>query len=170
MFGSLPNVGTRINGAYFDFTSIEAVLGPIGICINLTDINYSQKLDPGLFRGTSAKLRGRSRGIYTADGNLTIYKEDYEKLKIALSAKALGYGYMTVPFLITVVYRSYGVFIPAKDTLRGVRIISEDNNHSAGNNVLVVKLGLSIMDVSSNGMDAVSDAPVPMPGIPGLGP
>lgn len=170
MFGAAPpNVGTRINGAYYDFSSIEAVLGTIGVCINLADINYSQKLDPGVFRGTGAKVRGRTRGTYTAEGNLTIYKEDYERLKFSLAAKSLGQGYMTAAFIIVVTYRSYGAFVPVVDTLRGCRITSEDNNHSQGNNALVVKLNLSIMEILANNLQAVADGPGDVvPSMPGL--
>jgi hypothetical protein len=150
--------GTRIQGLYYDFTSVEITVGKMGVCPNLTDINYSQKLDPGIFRGSGAKIIGRTRGTYDASGSFTIYKEDYETLKATLLVESRGKGYMLASFGIVVVYREADQ-APIVDKLKGCRIVGEDNSLSSGNNTTVVKVDLSVMEVIANFMPAVTSSP-----------
>lgn len=155
--------GARIRGKYYDYSSIEiAFTDSVGVCMNISDINYSQKLDPGMFRGTSALLRGRTRGTYDCEGNFTMYKEDYELLKLKLSQMSAGEGYMVQEFNIAVVYREAGaIYIPCVDALKGCRIVSEDHSNSTGNTPIVVKVGLSIMHITLNKQSAVENPHVP---------
>ena len=149
--------GPRVQGHYFDFSSVEIMLGPMGVCMNIPDISYSQKLDPGVFRGSGAKIRGRTRGTYDAEGNFTIYKEDYEALKGMLMGISKGGGYMTASFGIVVMYRELET-APIVDELRGCRITREDNTLSSGNTALTVKVNLSIMEILGNKIPAVTAA------------
>lgn len=139
--------GTRIKGLYYDFSSIEIAVGP-GLQPNITDINYSQKLDPGTFRGTGAEIKGRTRGTYDADGSFTIYKEDYEAVKYTLMLLSNGEGYMVTSFPIIVCYREEER-PPCVDLLVGCRITNEDHGMQTGNNPAVVKVNLSIMKITT---------------------
>lgn len=146
-FGGIKQL---IKGKYYDFSSIEFGIDG-GQQPRVTDINYSQKLDPGVLRGTSAKPYGRTRGTYEASGSFTIYKEDFEDLKLRLAAG--GEGYMMAEFTITVVYSE--MMMTNEDVLMQCRIVSEENGHSAGNDPLVVRVDLSVMEIMTNGLSAV---------------
>jgi len=139
-------LGSRVNGVYYDFTSIEFAVTPGGVQANVIEINYSHGMDPGIFRGTSAMPRGRTRGPYDAEASFTIYKEDYEPIKQALAALGKG-GYMMAS-------------LPITDTLEGCRITREENDHSEGNDALVVKISLSVMRILAGGVPPVDQRSV----------
>jgi hypothetical protein len=150
--------GVRINGRAYDYSSIEfSIMG--GTHLNVKSIKYKQSLEPGKFRGTGSKIRGRTRGIYEASGGFEMYKEDYVLLKRKLTGLSIadggGAGYMVASFVCTVQYRELGANIPSKDVLRGCRITSEDHSHSEGNEAIFVSVDLDIMDIISDGMSAV---------------
>lgn len=146
------SIGTRIKDHFYDYSCIEIAIDG-GIQPHITEINYSQKLDPGFLRGTSAMIQGRTRGVYDTSGNMTIYKEDYELLKPKLVAAGKG-GFMTASFDMTVVYSLAGM-PQNEDRLIGCRITSEENNYSYGNDALLVRVELSIIRILTNGLSAV---------------
>jgi hypothetical protein len=148
-----PALGTRINGKVFDFSSVTITIGN-AIFTNITEISYSHGLDPGILRGTSAKWRGRSRGTYESDAGFSMYKEDYIALIMALSASAQG-GYMMATFPVLVMFREGPVGITATDTLNGCRIKHDEDSHSSGNEVAIVKVQLSVFELLRNGLSAV---------------
>lgn len=155
----MPTLGTgrRINGKVYDISSIEVSIGVIPY-EGITEITYSDTLEPGVLRGTSAYIRGRSRGMYEAEGSFTIYKEDFEKIKQALVSLGQG-GFMETAFQITVSYRELlGSNIPITDTIEGVRIKHTENSHSAGNaDALMTKVDLSVFRIGWNGVYGVQD-------------
>ncbi len=151
--GFAQALGAKINGKYYDFSSIEVAINK-GVYVNLKSIKYKHSLDPGKFRGTGAKVRGRTRGTYDADGGFEIYKEDYEKLKAELMLLGMG-GYMVAVFDIVITYRDGPSNVPITDRLKGCRIVSEDNSHSEGNDALVVSVDLDIIEILTNEMSAV---------------
>lgn len=144
--------GTRIKGHYYDYSCVEIAVDG-GLQPRITEINYSQKLDPGILRGTSAMMQGRTRGTYETSGSLTIYKEDYEFMKPALAAKGGG-GFMLAVFDISVVFSATGM-PQNEDQLMGCRITNEEYGFQSGNDPLMVKLELSIMKILTNGLSAV---------------
>jgi hypothetical protein len=146
-------IGQRINGRAYDYSSIEfSAMG--GLIVNIKSIKYKHALDPGKFRGTGSKFRMRSRGTYEADGSFEIYKEDYVLLKGKLALLGMG-GYMCAAFPIVVTYREFGATVPSKDVLRGCRIVSEDQSYSEGNDPLFVSVDLDIMEIITDGFSAV---------------
>lgn len=155
----MPMLGTgrRINGKVYDISSIEVSIGSIPY-EGITEISYSDTMEPGVLRGTSAYMRGRSRGMYEAEASFTIYKEDYEKIRSALVALGLG-GFMEAAFQITVAYRELtGGNIPIVDTIEGCRIKHNENSHSSGNaDALLTKVDLSVFRIGWNGQYAVQD-------------
>lgn len=146
--------GARVNGLYYDHTSIEFSIDGV-IQPNVTDINYSASMDPGMFRGTSAKPVGRTRGTIEYEADFTIYTEDFEAIKAALDARPNSGGFMLESFTITVNHREEGANIPITDVVIGARIVGVDKSSSEGSDPLVVKVNLSVMDVLFNTHDPV---------------
>jgi hypothetical protein len=155
----MPTFGTgrKINGIVYDYSSIEISIAGLPYQ-GVTEINYSDSLEPGSLRGTGALKRGRSRGMYDAEGSFSIYKEDYEPIKRALSALGLG-GFMVTPFLITVTYRELGQGnILITDTIEGCRIKKNDSSNSSGNaDPSLHKVDLDVFRVGWNGIYGIED-------------
>lgn len=149
-------ISQLINGKVYDFSSIEAVAGPQTFT-NLQEVSYSDSLEPGILRGTSAKKKGRTRGEYDAEGTISIYKGDLATLLQTLSALGLG-GYMEAEFDINVTY-SEGLDNVVTDTLIGCRITDIEDSHSQGSDALTVSLTLDVMEISRNGLSATSGGP-----------
>lgn len=151
----LPGTGRKINGKSYDFSSIEITINKIPYQ-GVTEISYSDTLEPGILRGTSAFMRGRTRGMYEAEASFSIYKEDLEPIKTALASLGLG-GFMEAEFQITVSYREATSPLIV-DTIEGCRIKHNENSHSAGNaDGLIQKVDLSVFRIGWNGKYGVGD-------------
>jgi hypothetical protein len=151
----LPGTGRKINGKVYQYDNLEIVINGIPYA-GITEINYSDTLEPGILRGTSVYMRGRTRGSYEAEASFTIAKEDFEGVKAALISLNRG-GFGEVEFLISVSY-SEATSALINDTIEGCRIKHQENSHSSGNSDgLVVKVDLSVFRIGWNGKYAVSD-------------
>lgn len=152
----LPGTGRKINGIVYDYSSITIVVNGVPYP-GITEINYSDTLEPGILRGTSAFMRGRTRGMYEAEASFTMAKEDYNVLIKALVTLGGGIaGFMEVPFLISVSYAEATAAL-INDTVEGCRIKHNENSHSAGNSDgLVQKADLSVFRIGWNGSYGVS--------------
>jgi hypothetical protein len=146
-----------INGNTFDFSSIEITIGALSYT-NVTEITYSDSLEPGILRGTSAKKKGRTRGEYDAEGSITIYKADLATILAELAALGVG-GYMEASFDVTVTMSEGLVSIPVTDSLVGSRITNIEDSHSQGSDALMSTLTLDLMELSRNGLSATSGGP-----------
>lgn len=152
--------GRVINGNVYDFSSVTATIGGIPFQ-GITEISYSESLEPGELRGTTALMRGRTRGNYKAECSFTVGKADFEVMKQQLQRLGPG-GYGEVAFLITVTYAE--TYDPAVivDMIEGCRIMKAENSHSSGNNdALVVKVDLSVFRIKSNGTYMVNETGTP---------
>ena len=149
-------IAQLINGKIYDFSSIELVAGPQTFS-NLQEVSYSDSLEPGILRGTSAKKKGRTRGEYDAEGSITIYKGDLSQLLATLAALGKG-GYMEAEFDINATF-SEGLDNVMTDSLVGCRITDIEDSHSQGSDALTVALTLDVMEISRNGLSATSGGP-----------
>lgn len=149
-------IAQLINGKVYDFSSIELVAGPQTFT-NLQEVTYSDSLEPGILRGTSAKKKGRTRGEYDAEGTISFYKGDLSSLLSTLAALGKG-GYGEAEFDINITY-SEGLDNVITDTLVGCRITDIEDSHSQGSDALTVSLTLDIMEISRNGLTMTSGGP-----------
>jgi len=140
----------NINGRAFDFSSIEIVADG-QIFTGVSEISYSQTLEPGILRGTSSAKLARTRGEYNAEGSLSMYLEEYQLLRAALGA-----AFMERSFLITVAYTAIGATLQS-DQLIGCRITAVEDSHSAGSDALVKAITLDIMEILEDNTPATSD-------------
>jgi hypothetical protein len=152
----MPTIGTgtKINGLVYDYSSVEISINGLPYQ-GITEINYSDTMEPGTLRGTGALMRGRSRGLYEAEASFTMAKEDFDAVKNALVAMGLG-GFMEAVFPITVNYREEGANM-ITDVIEGCRIKHNENSHSSGNaDSLMHKVDLSVYRIKWNGAYGVS--------------
>ena len=151
----LPGTGRKINGLVYDYSSISIVIAGVPYQ-GVTEINYSDTLEPGVLRGTGAFMRARTRGMYEAEASFTIAKEDFEPIKIALASRGFG-GFMEAPFQIAVAYSEANAPL-INDTIEGCRIKRNENSHSSGNSDgIVTKVDLSVFRIGWNGLYGVND-------------
>ncbi|MGW8285753.1 MAG: hypothetical protein ACWGPR_08545 [Candidatus Deferrimicrobiaceae bacterium] len=149
-------LGTLINGKRFDHSSHEIAIDGIPVQ-NIRSITFSESLEPGIQRGTSALKLGRSRGMYDAEGSIEMYVEDFDALCVVLAAKGLG-GYMEAEFDVTIVIYEVGANTPTNIRLRGCRITNAEQSSEEGGDVTMTTASLNIMTILRNGIQAVSPA------------
>lgn len=150
-----------INGALYDYSAIEIAIG-VRMFNRVTSINYEHGVEQGELRGNSPFLIGTTRGIYTATGSMTLYKEEFDALTTMLmgmpgpgSAPAGGWMEKRFPIIVTFAEPSSGKLIT--DQLEGVRILRSRDNYSAGADALMTECDLHISKVVLNGKYAVLD-------------
>src|SRR4051812_25063026 len=134
-----------INGVRYSFSSIELALDGATM-IGFKELSYKAALDPGEVRGAAAQLIGRTRGQFSADGALTLYRQEFDEL-----VARLGPGFMERSFPIAAMYADEGQPTVC-DQLIGCRIKNVDKSSSEGSEALTVKLDLHIMLIRFNGV------------------
>lgn len=148
--------GRVINGNIYSYSSITIAIAGTPYT-GVTEISYSDNLEPGELYGTGPYILGLSRGKYKADASFTMAKKDFESVKRALVATGGG-GFGEAPFVITVAYRETFDVDIISDTVEGCRIMKQENSHSSGSaDPLVVKVDLSVFRIAWNGLYAVSE-------------
>lgn len=154
---ALPGTGTKINGHVYDWSSVSFDFAG-RIYGGILEISYSDKLDVGELRGVGSIRRGTTRGQYSAEGSVTVAKEDWEAIKLGVAQLGFGGGgFGEQRFLITVSYREAPSIIAITDTVEQCRIVGVENSHSTGNDALSVKLTLDVHRVGHNGLYLVND-------------
>jgi len=165
-------MGIIVNGHLYDYGNAEIRVENT-LYNTITEVSYSQKLEPGVLRGSSPMPLGYSRGTYeVTNASFSIYKEDYMRMVKQLAALTGG-GYMESIFEIAVSYTPVGAFAnePILDTLSGCRIKSDEDSHSSGNDPLIVKAELNVYKLLRDGIAAVSGQGLLADSfIPGVGP
>jgi hypothetical protein len=151
----LPGTGTRINGHIYDWSSVNIDCNG-RFYGGISEINYTDKLDVGELRGSGAIRLGTTRGQYSAEGSFTIAKEDWEPLRMSLTAMGFG-GFGEARFLIVCSYREVAAVSPITDTIETCRVINVENSHSQGTDPLMVKITLDVHRIGHNGNYLVND-------------
>jgi hypothetical protein len=161
-----------INGVRMDFSSIN--FAPIGArIVGIKSINYEDELNPGIVRGTSAQVIGRTRGEYNATFDFEIYREDWLDLCIALSklTTASGLspsgtapGIYEVSFPITVAYAETPASPVQTDTLLGSRLKKAAASNSSSSEALSLKVeGHALMLIRNNAITGSPIYPISVP-------
>jgi len=89
----------RINGNEYGWSSVEVTAPGAGILDGVTAIDYNDKLEPALTRGTSAIPRGTTRGQWSGAGSIEMLRLDYDRW-IAV----LGPGFAEQDLVVNVSY------------------------------------------------------------------
>lgn len=152
----MPIAYPLVNGNRYDFSSVEIRVA--GALFNgVKEVTYSQTLEPGIVRGNRAQVIGRTRGPLDAEGNLTLYKLEFQALIQAL--QLLGAptqaGFMEVPFDVVVNYAEVGQPV-IQDTLRGCRIKKYEDTGSEGGEPIATSVDLHIMLILSGDLPPIA--------------
>ena len=150
----MPSIVQIINGNRYDFSSIElsfSILPGVAKVVGCKEITYKETLDPGMVYGTSADPIGRTRGQYSAEGSISIYRAEFRDLMIAIQAQnpptgAKVPGYLELTFDVTVSYAEPGQPVIV-DRLLGCRFKTLDSSNSQGKDSSLIKADLSIMKI-----------------------
>jgi hypothetical protein len=150
-----PILYPLVNGLRYDYSSVDILLGVLRFS-GIKSITYKHSLEPGELRGSRAQLVGRTRGKYSAEGSVELYRLEYEALisQLALLGLPLSMGYLEVAFDIQVAHQVTLVDpAPIVDKLIGCRIKSADRTNTEGEEPLTVKCDLHIMYIQEGGKD-----------------
>lgn len=149
-------LGILINGKRFDHSSVEIAFDGIPI-VNVQDINWSESLEPGIERGTSALKLGRTRGMYDADGSVTMSKGAARDFKRRLLLKKPTSGYGEIEFGVSLTYfEELPDEEPILVELLDVRITKADDATATGGENLQTTFALNIMQIKEDGMTMVA--------------
>lgn len=144
-----------VNGTRYEWSSIEAKVAG-DIVIGFKEINFDDSLEPTLVYGTHAQPMGRTRGVYKANADMTLYLDEANTL-----IQKLGAGFKETPFDITVAYSEGGATITAE--IVGCRIKTNSVGNSQGADPSTMKFELSVMFVRWMGQESLAS---PLKGIP----
>ncbi|MBW2596986.1 MAG: hypothetical protein JRC93_13675 [Deltaproteobacteria bacterium] len=132
-----------INGNFYDWESIELQL-PNGIAVGATEISYNDE------RGIEAP-RGYGRKNYKASGNMSLDKDEFERLRKNLGGSVYG----KTPFPVIVSYANDDME-PIIDTLPDCMITKADTSAKQDDdNAGAVKLDFEVLSpIKWNGVNA----------------
>lgn len=142
-----------INGNRFDWESIEIAL-PSGIAIGINEISYSDERPIEPRYGKGGIPRGFGRKNYKASGNMTLDREDADRLRLAL-----GGSVYKGQFPITVSYANDDQ-ATVVDVLPGCKIIKTDTGSKQGDdNAGQLKYDFAILEpIKWGGVDAYGES------------
>lgn len=146
----MPTISTE--DATLDYASIE--LSILGAQFDgVKSIKYDDELSSAYVYGTGARPIGRTLGQYKATCAISLYRNQWEKLKGLLG----GNNYKRTVFT-AVVKHSVNPGDPIiTDTLERLRVMKMAAGGQEGSDPLVVDLDCSIMNVLSGGNDSLGD-------------
>lgn len=143
-----------VNGNRYDHSSVEITL--LGQRFDgVKSVSYKQMLEPGEVRGNRAQLIGRTRGKYSAEGNIELYRLEYDA--VCALIRAQGKGLLETSFDIVVNYTENGTDV-STDKLIGCRFKSDDTSSQEGGDAITVKLDLHVMKLIKNGTSPINPA------------
>ena len=122
--------------------------------VGISSIDYDTELSPGEVRGTRAQLLARTRGSHKASSSMEMSKRDGQDF-----LDNLGDGYGGVVFDVVASYPGD----PATsdmitDVVRGARITKVSQSASEGDEAIMMKFDLSVLDVHFGGKSIVPNS------------
>lgn len=150
---------TVVNGNRHSWTSItfDADGLPIG---GISSVDYSDNLEPGTPYGTGPVALGYTRGKYTAEFSVEMYRAEWELFK-STRLGAAGIGFMETVGIYNISYaEQVTVGLPViTDTIVG-RVSKVESSNSDGTDASKVKLTFKVIEpILWNGVPAVAPDP-----------
>lgn len=119
-----------INGRGYDWEDISVTL-PQGEAVGITEIKYEDQQEITARYGKGGIARSWGRGNYEASGSMVLDRDEWEKLKSALTDGTTGGIYDHTPFTIVVSYANSDMGT-VTDTLKNCRITKFSGGASQG--------------------------------------
>jgi hypothetical protein len=138
-----------VNGNRYSFVSIEAVIAGLPV-LGISSINYSDKLDPGIVKGTSMNILGMTAGDRTMTCDIEMLRLEWDNLLSSLTAIGLG-GYGLAFFDIFVSYSEATAAALTNDSILGCRITEAAASNQKGTDPTMIKLTIQPTSVLMNG-------------------
>lgn len=124
----------QVNGHRYSHSSLEIKWGGF-LILGVKDLDYSDELTPGELRGTAPQILGRTRGIQKATASISMYKLEWELLRIKLGVVGQGYGETTAD--ITVMFAEIGPLAVDKIYSPRVMKVQQTSSADSGDGILV---------------------------------
>jgi hypothetical protein len=141
-------VFTQVNGKAYSHQSVEvSILGKARPFVK--EVTYSDSLEPGEVRGTSAQLLSRTRGEYKSEASITFYKGGAEEIR-----EELGDGFLETEIDI-VVTRQELEMSTITDTIVKCRIKKTESGSQSGSDPNEEKWELHPMYILWNGWNPI---------------
>ncbi len=131
-----------INGKRYSWEDIVATL-PHGVVIDIKSIEYSDKKEFEEVYGKGSNPVGYGAGNYSAEGKMTILREEFRKFNLlGITSRAF---YNFPPFPINVSYANEDQ-PTSTDVLKGCKITDRSWKGAQGDKSLEVELSFKILD------------------------
>ena len=130
-----------INGKKYDWEDINIMM-PHGLAIGITEINYSDERGIEARYGRGSVPRGYGRKNYSANGSLTLDRDEFERFKLTMG----GSIYRVKPLPIVVNYAANDQ-LPIVDVLPSCKFTKQEISHKQDeDNTGQVKLEFVILE------------------------
>lgn len=139
-----------INGKRYSFSSIDFRIGFISV-LGISEISYSSSIEPGVVRGTHPQILGYTKGEYSCEASISIYKEEWNEAIAPLALLGGGGILEAIIPAITVTYAEQGN-ATWTDVLIGCRISSIEDSVSSGTDPATVTVSLMPLYIEYNGV------------------
>jgi hypothetical protein len=139
---------TIINGKAYSHASCEiSILGKPRLFVK--ELKYTDSLEPGEVRGTSAQLLARTRGDYKAESSITFWRGGAEEVR-----EDLGDGWMEQEFDVIVTMQEDGLSTIV-DTIAKCRAKKSETGSSQGSDANEESWDLHPMYILKNGWNPI---------------
>ncbi len=146
-----------INGKKYSWEDITITL-PHGVLIGVQAIDYGDKKDIEPVYGKGSNPIGYSEGNYSAEGSLTLVRDEYNLLNDYAKGQSPQGFYRMKPFPITVSYADEDGKVKT-DTLPSCKFKERKNSSKQGDKGLAVELPFVILDpIEYDGFKANDDS------------
>lgn len=141
-----------INGKRYAWEDITIRM-PHGVLVDVDSIDYSDKTDVAEIYGRGSKPQGYGSGNYSAEGKLTLLREEFSRLLDYARSRGRKL-YRLPPFTIVVSYANEDEPL-VTDVLRGCVFTETSTSSSQGDQSVKVELSIKILDgIVWNGVEA----------------
>ena len=140
-----------INGNRVSWSSIETTVNN-KIFREFKDLSFKGALEPGETPSTTAQPGGRTRGKYKPSASFTMLAAEYDEL-----IASLGQGYMEEEFDVIAHIQDTDEAPLREIKVHRARIKSDDESYSDGTDALMVKVELSVMMITKNGLSPIKN-------------
>ena len=145
----------KVNGRYYDFTSVRASGLPLGFdptlfTAHLRAVNFTDNISPSRSRGVHGIALPRGRGDYDCSTSIEVVWDAWDEFTKTLAQNNVN-GYSDFDFDLTINYKTNGKI--SEVVWKETSFLGPDTSHAQGNAAgLTVKLNMATRYVLVNGV------------------